>query len=184
VTSEPIAMSTATDAAFSHRLALKPGAAARPATRRVADATERAAVAERLAIAAVGALEVEAVVECVDGVYRCRGEVRAQVVQACVVTGAPVAQAVEAGFERFVVVGDTPASVGELEIDPDERDVDFVDEPVVDLGDIAVEELALALEPYPRAADADATLAAVNRAVDDAPLRRPFAVLAQRRGPS
>ncbi len=174
-------MTTDTDAVFSHRLALKPGAEARPVTTRTADAAELAAVAELLAIEGVETLAVEARLETVDGVFRCRGELRARVVQACVVTGEPVVQDVAAGFERFLVVGTAPAVEAAIDVDPDERDVDYLDEPVVDIGAIAVEELALALDPYPRAADADAVLDASNAATDDAAARRPFAVLARKR---
>jgi uncharacterized metal-binding protein YceD (DUF177 family) len=169
------------DTAFSHRLALKPGADTRPATTRAAEPAELAAVTAQLAIEAVEALAVDARLETVDGVFRCRGEVRARVVQACVVTGEPVVADVVAPFERYLVVGAAPAAQAALEIDPDERDVDHLDEPVVDLGAIAVEELALALDPYPRAPDADAVLAASNRATDAAEGRRPFAVLARKR---
>lgn len=177
-------MATDSDVAFSYRLALKPGADARPATARVADAAERAAVAAVLAIADVEALAVEARLEAVDGVFRCRGEVCARVVQACVVTGEAVAQDVAAPFERFLIVGTPPRDEAAIAVDPNERDIDYLDEPVVDLGAIAVEELALALEPYPRAPDADAVLAACNAATDDVDPRRPFAVLARKRVPS
>jgi len=102
-------------------------------------------------------------------------------VQACVVTGEPVIADVGAPFERYLVVGAAPAAESAIDVDPDERDVDYLDEPVVDVGAIAVEELALALDPYPRAPDADAVLAASNEATDAAPARRPFAVLARRR---
>lgn len=174
-------MTTDTDAPFSHRIALKPGAEARPVTTREADAAERASVTAVLGIEGVEALAVEACLETVDGVFRCRGEVRARVVQACVVSGRPVVQDVIAGFERFLVVGAAPVVEAAIDVDPDERDVDYLDEPVVDIGAIAVEELALALDPYPRAPDADAVLAASNEATDDAEARRPFAVLARTR---
>jgi uncharacterized metal-binding protein YceD (DUF177 family) len=174
-------MTTDTDAVFSHRLTLKPGADARPVTARTADAAELAAVAAVLAIDGVEALAVEARLETVDGVFRCRGEVRARVVQACVVSGEPVVQDVVAAFERFLVVGAAPAAEAAIDVDPEERDVDYLDAPVVDIGAIAVEELALALDPYPRAPDADAVIAASNEATDDAQARRPFAVLARKR---
>jgi len=173
-------MSAETEAVFSHRLALKPGADARPATTRTADDETCAAVAAALGIESVGSLSVEARLDTVDDVFRCRGTVRAFVTQACVVSGEPVPQAIEAGFERYLVVGDAPADTTEVEIDPDERDVDHLAEPVVDIGAIALEELALALDPYPRASDADALLAACNDATDEADARRPFAVLAQK----
>jgi uncharacterized metal-binding protein YceD (DUF177 family) len=175
-------MTPDTDTVFSHRLALKPGAEARPATTHAAEPAELAAVTAQLAIEGVETLALEARLETVDGVFRCRGELRARVVQACVVTGEPVSADVVAPFERYLVVGAAPA--GAIDIDPDERDVDYLDEPVVDVGAIAVEELALALDPYPRAADADAALAASNEATDATEPRRPFAALARKLGAS
>jgi uncharacterized metal-binding protein YceD (DUF177 family) len=172
-------MTADTDAVFCHRLALKPGAEARPATTRTADAATRASVAGLLGVEDVEALAVEAALEAVDGVFRLRGEVRATVVQACVVTGEPVRAELVAPFERFLVVGREP-SAATVDVDPDERDVDHLDEPVVDIGAVAVEELALALDPYPRAAGADALLAACNESTDEAETRRPFAVLARK----
>jgi uncharacterized metal-binding protein YceD (DUF177 family) len=173
-------MTTEPDAVFSHRLALKPGADARPATTRTADEAARAAVAAFLAIEGVEALSVEARLETVDGVFRCRGTVRGEVTQACVVTGEPVRQEIEAPFERWLVVGAASGEKGEVDVDPDERDVDHLDEPVVDIGAVAVEELALALDPYPRAPGADALIAACNDATDESETRRLFAVLAQK----
>ncbi len=170
-------------AVFSHPVALRPSTGAGPAIVRTADAPTRAAVAAGLGIAGIDALEVEVVLESVDGVYRCRGEVRAAVTQECVVTREPVAQTITAAFERFLVVGRAPAATT-VDVDPDERDVDYLDEPVVDIGAVAVEELALALDPYPRAAGADALIAACNDAVDDGEARRPFAVLARQGGAS
>jgi len=172
---------TDNDTVFSHRLALKPGADARPKTTRTAEPGELAAVTAQLAIEGIEMLTLKARLETVDGVFRCRGEVRARVVQACVVTGEPVIADVGTPFERYLVVGAAPAAESAIDVDPDERDVDYLDEPVVDVGAIAVEELALALDPYPRAPDADAVLAASNEATDAAPARRPFAVLARRR---
>jgi uncharacterized metal-binding protein YceD (DUF177 family) len=175
---------TVADPPFSYRLQLRAGSENRSARRRQADAAACQGVAVQLAVEAVADLTVEAAIEAVDGVFRCRGEVRAEVVQACVVSGEPVVQHVVAPFERFLIVGVAPGAEPTVDVDPDERDVDYLAEPAVDLGVIAVEELALALDPYPRAAAADALLDACNEAVDDAAGRRPFAVLARPRGAS
>jgi len=171
---------------FSHLLALRPAMEARAPATRAADHAACAAVARQLAVESVEALSVVYEVAAADGVFRCRGEVRAEVIQACVVTGEPVAQTVTAPFERFLVVGTAPDAAGAaVDVDPDERDVDYLDAPVLDIGALAVEELALALDPYPRAHDADKVLAESNALVDDAATaRRPFAVLARQRRPS
>jgi len=68
-----------------------------------------------------------------------------------------------------------------IEVDPDADDVDYLDGPAVDVGAVAVEELALALEPYPRAPGADEALAALR---SDERADHPFAALARRRAGS
>ena len=77
--------------------------------------------------------------------------------------------------------GDHDGTPAGGDIDPDEPDIDRLATPEVDVGVVAVEELALSLEPYPRSPAADATLAAVRDEPSD---DRPFAALARRRGRS
>jgi hypothetical protein len=65
----------------------------------------------------------------------------------------------------------------EIEIDPDVDVPEPLGEDGLDLGEVAAEEMAVALDPYPRAPDADAVLAEVAaRAAEED--RGPFAVLA------
>lgn len=74
------------------------------------------------------------------------GELDARVVQDCVVTLEPVSQSVREAFAvRFVPEGE----------ETDDDDPDSPDEVTygggrLDLGEAAVEQLALALDPYPR----------------------------------
>ncbi len=167
-------------APFSRVLALRALVAPRPFAL-AATADEAAAVARLFAIEAVSGLRVAGALEPVHARYRLRGAVEAQVTQRCVVTAEPVTADVVAPFDRFLVVADAPGEEGAIEVDPEADDVDYLDGSAVDVGAVAVEELALALEPYPRAPDADQTLAALR---SDEHADHPFAALARRRAGS
>lgn len=116
-----------------------------------ADEGERAALARRFGIAAVERLRAELRLRPeADGAVLAEGRLDAAVVQLCVVTLEPVPQRVEEAVA--------------LRLLPDGREPrDEVDEPadevatrngVADLGEAMAEQLALALDPYPRAPDA------------------------------
>jgi uncharacterized metal-binding protein YceD (DUF177 family) len=82
---------------------------------------------------------------------------RGAVVQACVATGEPVPETIEERFAlRFLPEG-TPEG-DELELSPEECDTMFFEGSAIDLGEAAAETLALALDPFPRAPNADAIL--------------------------
>lgn len=117
-----------------------------------------------------------------DGV-RVVGTVKAQVTQRCVVTLEPLPASVEAPFEAlFVPEGSRlsrriePGAGAEIDIDAEGPDMPepFVP-PVLDIGAVAEEFLALALDPYPRAPDAEAP---AGLAPDDGAAENPFAKLA------
>jgi hypothetical protein len=86
------------------------------------------------------------------------GVLRALVVQACVVSLDPVEQAIEQpfslGFLPPEALASDPKSVAEAEVivQYDEDDPpDLLVGHTLDLGEIATEQFALALDPYPRA---------------------------------
>jgi uncharacterized metal-binding protein YceD (DUF177 family) len=116
----------------------------------VATAAECAALARRFGILAIASLEAElALRPDGDGAIRAEGRLSAEVTQACVVSLEPVAQQVSAPVSlRFLPPGaapdDDPESPDEIETDGD----------VLDLGEAVAEQLALALDPYPRRPDA------------------------------
>jgi uncharacterized metal-binding protein YceD (DUF177 family) len=86
-----------------------------------------------------------------DGL-RLQGHILARVVQSCVVTLEPVISDVDKQFELLLL--DDAAYDGET-VDP-EADVDLYSGDSVDIAEIAAEELALALDPYPRSPEAAA----------------------------
>lgn len=113
-----------------------------------ADAAERAAIAKRLMVPDVAALTCEWVLEPMPGgMVHASGRLRARVTQECVVTLEPFAVAVTEDFSlRFVPDG----SESEDDGDPDSEDeVPFAGN-VIDLGEATVQQLALALDPFPR----------------------------------
>ena len=93
-------------------------------------------------------------------VIRLRGRLQAQVVQACVVSLEEVRSTVDEAFEcRFTrPVGSPPADLDwdQLAWDDDVEPLEGVE---LDVGEIFAQQLALALDPYPRAAGADALVA-------------------------
>jgi len=124
----------------------------------MADAVERAALATRFALLGVDLLEAEFTVTRDAAGIVARGRVRAHVVQACVVTGDALPVAVDEPVAlRFVphhaVDGDE-----EIELSHDALDTVDYDGGVIDLGEVAAETMALALDPFPRAPGADAAL--------------------------
>lgn len=115
--------------------------------------------------------------------WRLEARLTAAVQQACVVTLAPV----PATIDQTIVLELLPLPAGtepiEIEVGPDEDDDDGPDffEDRIDVGAIALEQLALALDPYPRAADAELEAAQFTgpgmAPLTDADLK-PFAKLA------
>ena len=122
-----------------------------------ADADERAGVAEELDLLALDRLTAEGELARHARGLVWQGRVRANVTQACVVTFEPIHRAIDVAVERLFVLGSTPAT-GEVAVEPEDPDIEYLTEPTIDLGALAVEELALALDPYPRSAGADAVV--------------------------
>ena len=84
-----------------------------------------------------------------DG-FRLEGRIRACVTQTCVVTLEPVVSEVDREF-GLLLLEEADHAGDPLEL---EEDFDLYSGDTIDIGEIAAEELALSLDPYPRAADA------------------------------
>jgi uncharacterized metal-binding protein YceD (DUF177 family) len=150
-----------------------------------AEEAERAALAERFGLVAVDRLGAEAELTRSGETVRARGTLSAEVTQSCVATGVPVPEAVEEEFEiefRPPPAGD-PADE-EIELSEGELDVVFYTGSSVDLGEAVAETLSLALDPYPRAPDAEVALreAGVKSEDEAAAESSPFAGLAALKG--
>lgn len=117
-----------------------------------ATAEERAAIAAALDLIEAPKLTVtgEITPKGRDG-WLFTGEVRAKVVQACVVTLQPVAATVVEPIERAYTEDADRAPKHELDFDPDGDDPPDYAAHAIDVGAAAVEALTLGLDPYPRA---------------------------------
>jgi len=163
---------------FSRLIATpKPGASVNIAE--TATAQERAALAERFGALEVGAFSVRATYRGQTDGALLSGAVSARLTQQCVVTMEPVESRIEEPFERRFAA--TPRDEAPVEFDPEAEDPPEPLGPEIDIGEIAAETAALAIDPYPRAPGAalQQTSAAPPGAapLDDA-AAKPFAGLA------
>ena len=125
----------------------------------VADESECAAVADRLGLLCLDRFEAHAVLTREGQKVRAAGRIRASLDQACVATGDPVPAHVDEPFELVFLPEPRPGSADEeIELESNELDTLFHDGSAIDLGGALADTLALALDPYPRSAGADAAL--------------------------
>ena len=150
--------------------------------RLTATAAERAAVASRLGLLDMMALEANLVLRRgpVAGTYIVAGRVTAGIVQACVVTLAPVESRLEADFETVYAADALAAAEGAGAADGGDaaEAPEIVVDGRIDLGEEVVQQLACAIDPYPRAAGAEID-PRWRREGDETPDSGPFAALAK-----
>ncbi len=141
-----------------------------------ADETERKALARRFSLSSLGRLEAELNVHSAGEDVVATGRMQAELVQACVATGAPVPTRIDEAFSlRFRPEG-IPEEGFEVELEADELDTLFYEGSAVDVGEAVAQTLALALDPYPRADDAAQALR--DAGVKDESEAGPFGALA------
>lgn len=141
-----------------------------------ADETERRRLAGRFRLKAIERLEAVVTLSRRAGIVHAEGEVNAAVTQACVVTDEPVPATVRAPFSvRFVPDAFERSGDDEVELSAEDCDTLPLEGGHIDLGEVAAETLALALDPYPRAPDADEVLRENSTAGDQE--ASPFAAL-------
>jgi uncharacterized metal-binding protein YceD (DUF177 family) len=142
-----------------------------------ADPAERAALARRFGLEAIARLEAEAMLRRESGHILAIGRLSAQVVQTCVASGAPVPATIDEAF-RLRFLPETEIASGE-EIELSEEDCNTIPyaDGTIDLGEAVAEELALAIDPFPRAPDAEAVLRAAGVVAEEDAVTGPFAGL-------
>jgi uncharacterized metal-binding protein YceD (DUF177 family) len=122
-----------------------------------AEAAERTALADRFALQALDRLEARATLSISAQGIEVAGHLRADAVQACVVTGDPVPARIDQEFTvRFVP--ETTPDADEIELSAEDCDIMEHDGQQIDLGEAVAQSLGLALDPYPRSANAEARL--------------------------
>jgi len=161
-----------------------------------ANEQECRAIAQRIACMAVDNLEARLRLDLINGghVLHVKGHLQADVMQACVVSGAPVESRVDEEFEAWFADYSKALPFKKAQHEARVRlegdDVPMLDEkddpePLtdgrVDLGDLVIQYLSLALNPYPRKEGAAAEGGIDVKAEDETPVKQlrpnPFAAL-------
>jgi len=139
---------------FSRRLPVHRGVELQQGFAYEASAAERAALAKRFGIVAVDSFSAEGALHTLEGGRRAilQARIRAHVVQSCIVTLEPVDADIDESFTLEYADDAVAATIDkELDLDPEAADPpDPLDDEAVDVGEAAAEQLALALDPYPR----------------------------------
>ena len=139
----------------------------------IANADERAALAKRFDLLALDRCEARTELTREGEAVIAVGTLHAEVVQACVASGEPVAAKIEDPFAlRFL-----PDEDVREEVELDEADLDQMNYTggAVDIGEAVAQTLALALDPFPRVLDADQRLKALGVMAEEE--TGPFAAL-------
>jgi uncharacterized metal-binding protein YceD (DUF177 family) len=140
---------------------------------------ERAALARRFGLESIGRLQAAVGLRSETAGRRVRltAHFEADVVQSCVVTLDPVPAQLRGDFE---VLYDRTAAPAGREVVVDSGDVDVVplEGNTIDIGEAVAEELALSLDPYPRAPGARIEGPGPAQDAD----HRPFEILARLKG--
>ncbi len=118
---------------------------------------ECAALAVRFDLIEVTRLSASIVVVRAATGIQVAGRVSGAVVQACTVTGDPVPASIDEAVALLFVAGEAEGDV-EIELSADALDVIPFSGDTIDLGEAVAETLALALDPFPRGARAEAAL--------------------------
>ena len=115
---------------------------------------ERTALAERFGLLALDHLEAEVRLErLAGGLLRLSAALKADVVQACVITLEPVRDSID---EPFTVLYRAGADAGETAVvlNGTAELVEPLPGDILDIGEAVAQQLSLALDPYPRSAGA------------------------------
>jgi uncharacterized metal-binding protein YceD (DUF177 family) len=128
----------------------------------IADEDERAALAKRFDLLSCDMFVVTGVVHVFDGgaIARVEGAIKGDVVQACIVTLAPVPAHIEESFTVSFENSAESDAINEnrevaLDMSLEEEIVEPMTDEGIDLGEAAAELLGVSLEPYPRSEDAE-----------------------------
>ena len=144
----------------------------------VADEEERRSVVDRLGLPSIERLEAHVALGRDGDRITARGRLQAAIEQCCVVTGEPVAAHIDEPFDLlFLPEPAVDRTDEEIELAAQDCDVAFHDGTAIDLGTAIADTLALAIDPYPRSAGAEAALREAGVVSEEQ--AGPFAALAK-----
>lgn len=123
---------------------------------------ERAALVTRFELGSLDRLTGEWRLRAVVGGVEASGRIVAAGAQACVTTGEPVPFALDSDVALLFTDAPSFGSDAEVELSDPELDQLPIEAGLIDLGEATAQSLALELDPYPRAPDADERAAALG----------------------
>jgi len=140
------------------------------------DASARARIARALDLASLDSFVAEMNLAPAPGGWRLTGRVKAKLAQTCGVTLEPLPLEIDAPFSISLAEPEDEEP-DEIVITLDDESPDLVEDGQIDLGQYAVEQLALRLDPFPRKPGAEFVQPPEPAEIS------PFAVLKQLRSP-
>lgn len=114
------------------------------------DDQARRSIARALDLASLDVFEAEMKVAPAREGWTLTGRVRAEAVQTCGLTLEPLPVTIDERFAIALVEAALPVEGEEIEVSIDDDAPDVVEDGRIDLGQYAVEQLALTLDPFPR----------------------------------
>ena len=163
---------------FSHKVTVYPWPEDGVVVELTATAAECEALKARFDLADLQALSASIGIEKKVTELVLAGTIEAVVAQTCVVTLKSVNSSLEVPFERHYrrrEVHEKMVAAGETSsVDGDDVDVDILEGDEIDLGEAVAEEFYLALDPYPRSADADRALEEIGAKADIGLMDKPM----------
>lgn len=120
------------------------------------DEAQRVRIAKALDLASLDTFEADLRLEPSAGGWSLSGRVRAHAVQTCGLTLEPLPVDIDETFSIGLTESEEPRGEDdEIEITLEDDSPDVIENGVIDLGQYAVEQLALQLDPFPRKAGAE-----------------------------
>jgi uncharacterized metal-binding protein YceD (DUF177 family) len=171
---------------FSRRIALEQITERGLKLHAAAHADECQSLAQRFDLLALDSLDADVCLTPQGQDVVLTGTLRAQLVYRCRVTSKPLPAKVEEAINLVYKASEAKtaehahgANVAglEIELDAQDLDVEWLDPQGIDVGEAIAQTLSLALDPYPRAEDADQALSALGILTQEQARRTPFAVL-------
>ncbi len=118
---------------------------------------ESRALAGRYLVLSVNDLDVECkITPARKGSYKLVATFRAIVVQSCGITLDPIEENIAGEFTLTLMLpsGQKIKENSEIDFNPDEEDIEFLESNLIDVGELVAQHLSLEINPYPRRIDA------------------------------